>query len=756
MELRKFLNEYEYDWAAFPAQQKKFPAQKLKNKTIIVAGGHHGFARCIVYTLFAANDLHDLNLHIILVGKDSGAITGYFPQLLKRPDFKFFTVEQLLAAAAQPPQADYFIYTGCCNKRLDPTPEFFLSEIGFMKNMLTLAHKTGAERFVLLSDYRRYGVLERGVLASEYEDGTVDFSKASAFDCELIQTIESLCPIYAKQFGFQYVILRTGIALGAHTGFDDSIITDLFKAVAKGEEYRLISSKNKYSFVYISDILNAVVYALTSLRENTLFNVVGKKSTVSTGMLAAMLHDLYPNDTKVSFDYSEKDPCYGAAMNNQKIVCCGCKPKISLEDAIQLLVESNRVRDGIFVFGDSYQGKLSVIQNILLGYLLDIDRICRKYHIRYFLAGGTLLGAVRHHGFIPWDDDADVMMLREDYDKFLTVAQSELPPNITLHTTDTDPLNYCIFTKLRIDNTMFATKYTSKFLDMHNGLFFDVLSHDNTANSKLGRKIHLQLTLLTRSLVFNKWHHRKIDNGHKVQSFFANILKTVLPLSFCEKLQFKCLKWFEHKKDAKYLYDGMGRNVYKGDFPKEWLGETVYWDFEEYRFPIPKEYDKYLRYLYGDYENMVIASDRKMSHSIIIMDLGEYAHFKRPLTKEEKERLALIRRKEQTQREAVKSEEEYAQQEQENLFSVKELTSHVLTEENLNVAAPAVPDEEVDAKFLDENKGCAGQEKDTRTVQVQKDEDEVFLDHALDVFTKAKQQEKGTSAVVREKNQTEN
>lgn len=752
MELRKFLNEYEYDWAAFPAQQKKFPGQKLKNKTVVVAGGHHGFARCIVYTLFAANDLHNLGMSIVLVGRDSGAITGYFPQLLKRPDFKFFTAEQLLAGNAQL-QADYFVYTGCCNKRLEPTPEFFLSEIGYMKDMLTLAHRTGAGRFVLLSDYRRYGVLERGVLASEYEDGTVDFSKASSFDCELVQTVESLCPIYAKQLGFSYVILRTGIALGAHTGFDDSIITDLFKAVAKGEEYRLISSKNKYSFVYISDILNAVVYALTSLRENTLFNVVGKKSTVSTGMLAATLHDLYPDDVKISLDYSEKDPCYGAAMNNQKIVCCGCKPKVSLEDAIQLLVESNRVRDGIFVFGDSYQGKLSVIQNILLGYLLDIDRICRKYHIRYFLAGGTLLGAVRHHGFIPWDDDADVMMLREDYDKFLTVAQSELPPNVTLHTTDTDPLNYCIFTKLRIDNTMFATKYTSKFLDMHNGLFFDVLSHDNTANSKLGRKIHLQLTLLTRSLVFNKWHHRKIDNGHKVQSFFANILKTVLPLSLCEKLQFKCLKWFEHKKDAKYLYDGMGRNVYKGDFPKEWLSETVYWDFEGYRFPIPKEYDKYLRYLYGDYENMVIASSRKMSHSIIIMDLGEYAHFKRPLTKEEKERVALIKRKEEAARRqaALKLEEENTRQEQDVYHTGEAVAEKILQEKSMEKPAP---DDSEKPQFPDEKESAAGEKIDMpQAAQPQKDEDEAYLDHALDVFTKAKQQEAAQPANPQEKNE---
>lgn len=78
MELKNFLNEFEYDWAVFPAQQKKFPAKELQNKTVLVSGGHHGFARCLVYSLFAANDLHSLSMKIILVGRDSSAIPAIF------------------------------------------------------------------------------------------------------------------------------------------------------------------------------------------------------------------------------------------------------------------------------------------------------------------------------------------------------------------------------------------------------------------------------------------------------------------------------------------------------------------------------------------------------------------------------------------------------------------------------------------------------------------------------------------------------
>jgi len=110
----------------------------------------------------------------------------------------------------------------------------------------------------------------------------------------------------------------------------------------------------------------------------------------------------------------------------------------------------NRVR-----LDDTYEtldaDRLKTLQKILLATLLELDRVCRKNNIKYFLAGGTLLGAIRHHGFIPWDDDVDVMMLREDYEKFLRVAENDLSDRLFLQRA-----NYNPYTRLRVNGTEFA------------------------------------------------------------------------------------------------------------------------------------------------------------------------------------------------------------------------------------------------------------------------------------------------------------
>ncbi|MEE0265296.1 MAG: LicD family protein [Acutalibacteraceae bacterium] len=625
MEINKVLGQYELDWACHVASHKEYPYNKLKNKNVYIAGSQEFFPRAVLYSLFGLNDLQKLNIKITLVGESTSVLNGIFPALLKRDDFTFRLAEDIDKIKDE---ADYFIYTGCCSKAVERTPLFFMDEVNRIKQSLDFAGKVKAKSFILFSDYRVYGKVDRGIYISENEYGTLDITKGSGYDAELLQTLEALTGIYSKKHGYSYTILRSGIMLGAGSGFDNNLFYDLFLAVAEGKEFELVRSQKKYSFTYINDFLNALFWAMVKLPENAKYNVVSKDSTISTGMLAEKIYDLYPEQCRIKLVDMGKDPNFGVAMNCQLLPLNGFEPEVTMDDIIQLMVTSYKNND-MFLYQGSHQGKLENIQRILLGYLLDVDRICKKHNIKYFLGGGTLLGAIRHNGFIPWDDDADIMMLREDYDKFLKVAQAELPPTLFLQTSYTDKHCHYPFAKIRINDTMYATYYSKSHTGMNNGLAFDIFSHDHTANSKLGRKLHLQFTLLVRSMIFNKWNKRKTDNGHKVQSFFANILKAITPIPVSEWMQYKLFNMF-NKSDTKYLYDGMGRNIYKGDFPKYYLDEAIEWEFEGYKFPVPKEYDKYLRYLYGDYTQLVLPWQRQTCHDIMVMDLGQYCKFDLP------------------------------------------------------------------------------------------------------------------------------
>lgn len=119
------------------------------------------------------------------------------------------------------------------------------------------------------------------------------------------------------------------------------------------------------------------------------------------------------------------------------------------------------------------------------------------------------------------------------------------------------------------------------FHGQHNGIFFDVLAHDQTGNHRWSQKLHLMLTMLSRSIVFNKWGNTDIKSGgnHPVICRIVDHVKYLIPMPFAEWAQKKALTFFQNR-NTNYLYDGMGRNLKRGAFPKSWLMETVYVDFE--------------------------------------------------------------------------------------------------------------------------------------------------------------------------------
>ncbi len=617
MQIKDILNEFESDWAAMPAVEKEKLAL-IKNKTFVICG--HTLARCLCYALLYLNETQNLNTKVILAGASKESMLTYNSELLLRNDFDFVDI----SSVEEVKKADYVISTGLCSETVKPDVKLFADEINTVKALSSIASKTSAKA-VLLSDSRIYGNVKNHRVYSENEYAEIHPDSVADFDSQLLRTIENFWNCSKESGNFELTVLRTGIVLGASSQLT-TFLDDAFARIANGDNCSLINSSRKISFVYISDVFRAIVYALTTLETDTTYNVAGVDSTTSSALISAVLNDIYGERAEIRI--GEKKRLNFCAVNANKIAAYGCEPKINLETALELCVMSKMSDNKAMRLPHTHDGRLSSIQNILLAYLLEVDRICRKHDIKYFLGGGTLLGAVRHHGFIPWDDDADIMMLREDYDKFCKIAKSEMPSSMTFQTNENDKNCFYEFAKFRLNDTIFATGFAKEHKQMHNGLAFDIFCHDKTANSKLGQKLHLGMTLFTRALVFNKWNHRKAENGSKLQSAVTDFCKAIFPIKFSLWLEKKTLKFFKNKKNAKYLYDGMGRNIYNGSFPIEYLDEVIYVDFEGYKLPVPKEYDKYLTFLYGDYMELAPLSTRLGCHEIELCDIGKYDGFK--------------------------------------------------------------------------------------------------------------------------------
>lgn len=622
MKLKTLFNEFELDWIEAPLRKEEFPFQHLQNKTFVIAG-NSDISEAFIYSLLYAIDNGTIQAEVFWCPMTDKKNYKIKKEILSHNKFHISNLADIS-------YADFMVYTGLCGQDIS-------EETDIIQEILHQAHKVyqsaasiKPHRFLLLSDYRAMYRTNNAIYVSEYEHSLDSYSNADALPRMLFQLLESLCMDYSKQYGFSCNILRFPIIFGACICKQDHFINSLASRISAGKEITLFHTGSSYSYIYISDALTAIWHVLALCPANTVFHTSGKETPITLEDIFSIVYKNFPDSARITFkDEKNSTADFGLSMNDDKLRMYGWSPEVPFEDGLIMLIKSIQNPEQTFVFNQTYQGKLDIVHKILLAHLLEVDRICKKHHIKYFLAGGTLLGAVRHHGFIPWDDDADIMMLRKDFDKFSKIVQKELPNNLFFQSNKTEDLNHAVFCKIRINDTVFATQHTARFPQMHNGIFADVLSHDATADHRLSQKLHIFATRGVRSLVFNKWAHSsvRIKNKPTIVVKLLNHTKDLLPMSLLEWMQEKLLTLFSTKKAPRYLYDGMGRNIGRGSFPSSWLDDVIETDFEGYQLPIPKEYDKYLTWLYGDYSQMIPVSKRRISHSIVWIDLGEYENF---------------------------------------------------------------------------------------------------------------------------------
>lgn len=268
---------------------------------------------------------------------------------------------------------------------------------------------------------------------------------------------------------------------------------------------------------------------------------------------------------------------------------------------------------------DNYE-ELRKVQLKQIEILNKIDRICKENSIKYSLAYGSMLGAVRHGGFIPWDDDMDIFMEREDYNKFLNVWKDD--SDFILNNHDLDRDFQSSFSKIRKRNTAFVLE-TDLGRNFHKGIFVDIFPLDRVAIGMIRstiQKIHVMLYQL-----FIRGYAPK-KNG-----YIFNVVSRVI-LALNNKKNYYKLSNKHLKKITKYndkcnlpfmdisTFTGM-----KFSFPHNMFDNIIDVEFEEQSFSMIKDYDCVLRSCYGDYMKLPPKDEQTWYHHPIFISFdSEY------------------------------------------------------------------------------------------------------------------------------------
>lgn len=233
-------------------------------------------------------------------------------------------------------------------------------------------------------------------------------------------------------------------------------------------------------------------------------------------------------------------------------------------------------------------------------------KICEKHHLTYFLIAGTALGAVRHKGFIPWDDDIDVALPREDYDKLMTLTSEFEGTNYFLQNYNTDPKYIYNYAKIRDNTTTYIENYYKTY-QINHGVWIDIFPFDGVSYKLEDRKkfhkkvkgswgqVWLQYPYgLRRSFSKETWFKDLLLNIVAYPWFWTNVNH------YRNKLIDKKVSKIPYK-DALLVGNFFGIYGYKEIFPREVFLEGQKGEFEGIEVNLPKDYDKYLTMMYGDY-----------------------------------------------------------------------------------------------------------------------------------------------------------
>lgn len=275
----------------------------------------------------------------------------------------------------------------------------------------------------------------------------------------------------------------------------------------------------------------------------------------------------------------------------------------------------------------SQQGEAAEVkehQQALSALLAEFDRICRELKIPYFLFAGTLLGAVRHQGFIPWDDDLDVIMLREDYGRFLQEAPGILDREHFFLQGEFSEHWPMFFSKLRLNGTACLEPYHPKDLQCHMGVYMDIFPCDNACESAFGRKLQFYASKI---VIAKGLYRRGYETDSRMKKLFMQVCRCLPGQIFHRIVR-------GPEKTGNYVHSFLGgaSRFEKSVYPSACFAEAAMRSFGEEAYPVPAGYDGLLKILYGDYMRLPSEEERKCKKHTVLVDLTrswqEYSHYR--------------------------------------------------------------------------------------------------------------------------------
>lgn len=262
------------------------------------------------------------------------------------------------------------------------------------------------------------------------------------------------------------------------------------------------------------------------------------------------------------------------------------------------------------------QQSVRSVQEKILETMKFIDKLCRENGIVYFIMGGTALGAVRHGGFIPWDDDLDIFMTPGQYQKFKTVFENTKNEQFVLQEWRTDS-KYLEYAKVRMNKTTFIEESFKERKDMHHGIYVDIMIlHKVPENEFIQKIVYYESKFVTLyGLSQRNWKPKS-----KSQKIVLNSLK-FMPCKIMARIAYSHIYRYDDRKDNyKYCYWITPAKFRNGLFDKTFFEKPTDVSFEDTELLGSEKIKEYLEYRYGDYMKLPSEEQRKSAVHAYVFD----------------------------------------------------------------------------------------------------------------------------------------